>query len=95
MATRRTDPTPKSKATQSTAAKSPVRRTRRAKSKGNSAATGVSVTQEAREAMIAEAAYFHAERRGFAPGDDVQDWLDAEAEIDALLKAAAHGGRPQ
>ena len=28
------------------------------------------------------AAYYRAERRGFAPGHEVEDWLAAEAEID-------------
>jgi hypothetical protein len=32
-------------------------------------------------ALIAERAYFIAERRGFEPGHDVEDWLQAEAEI--------------
>jgi sterol desaturase/sphingolipid hydroxylase (fatty acid hydroxylase superfamily) len=32
-------------------------------------------------AMIAEAAYYRAERRGFAPGDDFRDWLEAEREF--------------
>lgn len=41
-----------------------------------------------RERMIAEAAYYRAERRGFAPGAEVDDWLAAEAEIEALLRAA-------
>jgi chromosome segregation ATPase len=36
-----------------------------------------------REHMIAEAAYFRAERRGFQGGDPLEDWLQAEAEIDA------------
>ncbi len=31
--------------------------------------------------MIAVAAYFHAERRGFAPGDPLQDWVMAKAEV--------------
>jgi hypothetical protein len=35
-----------------------------------------------REARIAEAAYWRAERRGFAPGGEVDDWLSAEKEID-------------
>jgi hypothetical protein len=35
--------------------------------------------------MIAEAAYYKAEQRGFAGGDPLQDWLDAEAEIDRIL----------
>jgi len=38
-----------------------------------------------RDEMIAVAAYFRAERRGFAPGDSKADWLAAEAEIDRLL----------
>ena len=38
-----------------------------------------------RKHFIAEAAYFKAERRGFAPGFERQDWDEAEAEIDALL----------
>jgi hypothetical protein len=33
--------------------------------------------------MIAQLAYFRAEQRGFAPGGELQDWLDAEAEVDA------------
>jgi choline dehydrogenase-like flavoprotein len=39
-----------------------------------------------RESMIAEAAYYRAERRGFDGGDPVSDWLEAEAEIDAILE---------
>lgn len=34
-----------------------------------------------RHAMIAEAAYYRAERRGFAPGHELEDWLQAEAEL--------------
>lgn len=37
-----------------------------------------------RSQMIAVAAYFRAERRGFNGGDPVEDWLAAEAEIDQL-----------
>jgi hypothetical protein len=44
------------------------------------------VTPERRNALIAEAAYLRAERRGFAPGHETDDWLAAEAEVDALLK---------
>jgi hypothetical protein len=41
--------------------------------------------------MIAEAAWLRAERRGFAPGGEVEDWLAAEAEIDALLAQRGDG----
>jgi hypothetical protein len=39
-----------------------------------------------RRRMIAEAAYFRAERRGFSGGDAVRDWCEAEAEVDARLR---------
>jgi hypothetical protein len=35
-----------------------------------------------REGRIARAAYARAERRGFAPGHEVEDWLAAEREVD-------------
>lgn len=35
--------------------------------------------------MIADAAFFRAESRGFAPGGEIADWLAAEMEVDALL----------
>jgi hypothetical protein len=37
---------------------------------------------DAREQRIREAAYFNAERRGFAPGHELADWLAAEAALD-------------
>jgi hypothetical protein len=39
------------------------------------------VSAEQQAGFIARAAYFHAERRGFAPGKEMQDWLAAEKEI--------------
>jgi len=41
-----------------------------------------------REAMIAEAAYYRAEMRGFAAGHELEDWLAAERQVDLLLGAA-------
>ncbi|MFZ4535977.1 DUF2934 domain-containing protein [Propionivibrio sp.] len=35
--------------------------------------------------MIAEAAYFNAKWRDFAPGNEMSDWLQAEAEVKRLL----------
>ena len=43
------------------------------------------VSAEMRRKMIADAAYFRAEKHGSA-SDDVAHWLAAEAEIDAMLK---------
>lgn len=60
----------------------------------SAASKGITVSEDARRAMVAQAAYLRAERRGFAPGGEVEDWLAAEAEVDALLKAG-HSGPPQ
>lgn len=43
---------------------------------------------EARYRAIAEAAYLRAERRGFAPGYELDDWLDAEAEYNIRHEAS-------
>ena len=40
-------------------------------------------------AMIAEAAYYRAEKRGFAPGSELEDWRDAESEIRERMRSAA------
>jgi len=54
----------------------------------------LALTPEGRRAMISEGAYLRAERRGFAPGHETEDWLAAEAEVDALLRVS-HGGSSQ
>ena len=46
--------------------------------------TKATVTGEERRRLIAQAAYFRAERRGFAPGSELEDWLAAEADIDRM-----------
>jgi hypothetical protein len=46
------------------------------------------VDPEKRAALIAEAAYYRAEKRGFAPGHEDEDWLAAENEVDAALMRA-------
>jgi len=40
-----------------------------------------------RQQMIAVAAYHRAQRRNFDPGHELEDWLEAEAEVDAQLEA--------
>lgn len=52
------------------------------------AATGP-LTSAERERLIAELAYFRAQARGFAPGDELADWTAAEAEVDARFSARA------
>lgn len=45
----------------------------------------VEVPADVRRKMVADAAYYIAQRRGFQPGDLVADWAAAEVEIDELL----------
>lgn len=47
-------------------------------------ATKTSFTAEERYRMIAEAAYYRAERHGFS-GDPVRDWIEAEHDIEMIL----------
>jgi hypothetical protein len=44
------------------------------------------VSPEERHQMIAVAAYYLAERRGFCPGYEIQDWCAAEQEVDRQLE---------
>ena len=41
--------------------------------------------------LIAEAAYYRAKQRGFAPGHELEDWIEAEAEVIGRLNTP--GGR--
>ena len=38
-----------------------------------------------REKMIAQGAFYRAQRRNFEPGHEFEDWLAAEAELKAKL----------
>ena len=45
------------------------------------ATDSLDVENEDRVRRIALLAYYKAEARGYEPGHELQDWLDAEAEI--------------
>ncbi|MCG3200788.1 MAG: hypothetical protein NFCOHLIN_00650 [Gammaproteobacteria bacterium] len=45
-----------------------------------------------REQLIARTAYQIAELRGFGSGHELDDWLEAEKEVDAMLAAATVRG---
>lgn len=47
-----------------------------------------SVSENERRNRVAMAAYLRAERRGFEPGHEVEDWCAAEAEVSAQLVQA-------
>lgn len=52
------------------------------------------VSHEERWRMVAEAAYYIAQRRDFVGGDAIADWVAAEAEVDARLRAEGRSPGP-
>ncbi len=65
------------------------KRTTRGSARNSEAQTssidGSSTQEPPREQMIAEAAYYRAEQRDFAPGHEMADWLLAEADVEKAL----------
>lgn len=51
----------------------------------------VGCCENLRHAMIAAAAYYLAERRGFQPGHELEDWLAAEDKIQRLWTREREG----
>jgi Protein of unknown function (DUF2934) len=47
--------------------------------------SGPGISAQERQMLVARAAYFRAEKRGFAPGRELQDWVEAEAEVLRLI----------
>jgi hypothetical protein len=39
------------------------------------------LTQDEVQALVRQAAYYRALKRGFAPGHELEDWVEAEAEV--------------
>jgi hypothetical protein len=56
------------------------------KMRGN---TSAKLSPEEVYRLIQESAYFKAKERGFAPGHEVQDWIEAEAEVRRRLEGRA------
>ena len=40
--------------------------------------------------LVSEAAYYRAKQRGFTPGHEMEDWIQAEAEVLQQKKLPAH-----
>ena len=55
-------------------------------SPGPAAVHSASADSDLRRQLVAAEAYFLAERRGFAAGHDLEDWLAAEATVDSRLR---------
>lgn len=50
------------------------------------------LARDVRHEQIAQAAYFRAERRGFEPGHELEDWLAAESEVDTAATLGMYCG---
>ncbi len=44
--------------------------------------------EEEQQLMISEAAYYRAENRGFTPDHELEDWLEAEKQVQEMTQAA-------
>ncbi len=77
----------KKNATSSNKPKTAAKRTKVAKVSRvrGSAGRKAIVTSEERHRMIAEAAFYLAEKRGFAPGHAESDWAQAAQTIDEMI----------
>lgn len=62
------------------------------KKAGKPAQAKIAATAPDRAELVRMAAYFRAERRGFAAGYEIEDWLAAEAEVAEKLGPAPAGG---
>ncbi len=50
------------------------------------AAASMGIDPDVRRQLVAAEAYFLAERRGFAAGHELEDWVTAEAAVDSRLQ---------
>jgi hypothetical protein len=48
------------------------------------------VSNEEARRLIAEAAYYRAKQRNFAPGHELEDWIEAESEVMGRLNGRSH-----
>ena len=56
---------------------------------GSGGNTRAEMSPEETYRLIQETAYYKAKARGFAPGHEVQDWIEAEAEVRMRLENRA------
>jgi hypothetical protein len=48
------------------------------------------IDPDTRRRLVAAEAYFRAERRGFAAGGELEDWITAEKVVDSRLEEMQH-----
>ena len=65
--------------------KAAAKKTIPAKVPASATATRLAVSVEQRHNYIEVAAFYVAQRRGFSPGNPIDDWATAEQEVDRLI----------
>jgi hypothetical protein len=89
MATKKERPAPPKTAKSQTAAKPAAK----PQTKPQATFTGnaqAEVSPEELRKLILEAAYFRAKQRGFTPGYELEDWIQAEAEVMNRIGSRSH-----
>jgi len=56
-------------------------------SKQSLTSVAANIDADTRRRLVAAEAYFRAERRGFAAGHELEDWVAAEAAVDSRAPA--------
>ena len=85
VTTEKAEPVPAKKVSSPKTEKPTRKKAATEKSKPKKSVKKNTVSPEERYQMIATAAYFHAQQRGFVCCCEKQDWICGEAEIDAML----------
>jgi hypothetical protein len=70
-----------------------MQETRKTKRATRSAGATARIEPVVREEWIRVAAYYRAERRGFQPGHDLEDWFAAEAGLNLAAASPTQRGR--
>ncbi len=67
---------------------SPAKKTTRRKAAATPRLTAISgrIDPDVRRQLVAAEAYFRAEKRGFAAGNELEDWVAAEVTVDSRLQ---------
>jgi hypothetical protein len=79
------------KPTASAKAKAPAKAAASAEKTSTIVAASAALSTEQRNNYVEVAAFYIAERRGFAPGNPAEDWAAAEAEVDRLIASGQFG----
>ena len=74
-------PAPRKSATPKASSRTPTRAAAPRSDKEITPSASVELTREELQKLISEAAYFRAKQRGFEPGHELEDWIQAEAEV--------------